>query len=238
MPGVVASVANRRTGLGMPLASNWILFFRRSEIASNLLADAHSKGSSIKKSISTALAAMLCAISLSAAAQQNAAYGSATMNSAKPAKDGMAMKGGMMMDMKMMDSNGDGSISRPEYNRHHAAMWTKMKKGKKGKKGMICLDDIATGGATQRNWRLGHKTRLRQRTATYILVGCSAAELVRQAGAASARAANEAFWVLASILITSPWALRCGTIPQAVLETTFSEGNNHEPRRTRHVRHA
>jgi len=102
----------------------------------------------MKKSISTALAAMLCAIILSAAAQQNAASGSATMNSAMRAKDGMAMKGGMMMDMKMMDSNGDGMISRPEYNRHHAAMWTKMKKGKNGTVG---LDDLATGGATQRN---------------------------------------------------------------------------------------
>ena len=40
------------------------------------------------------------------------------------------------MDMKMMDTNGDGKISKAEYNKYHALMWTKMKKDKGGMVGM------------------------------------------------------------------------------------------------------
>ncbi len=43
---------------------------------------------------------------------------------------GMAM--GMDMDMKMMDTNKDGMISKQEFMKHHEAMWEKMKKDKMG----------------------------------------------------------------------------------------------------------
>lgn len=42
------------------------------------------------------------------------------------------MKMGMKMDMKMMDANGDGVISKEEFMRHHEMMYDKMKKNKSG----------------------------------------------------------------------------------------------------------
>jgi len=42
------------------------------------------------------------------------------------------MKMGMKMDMKMMDTNGDGAISKDEFMRHHEMMYEKMKKNKSG----------------------------------------------------------------------------------------------------------
>ena len=45
----------------------------------------------------------------------------------------MGMKEGMGMQMtKMMDTNGDGMISRDEFMKHHEAMYDKMKKGSNG----------------------------------------------------------------------------------------------------------
>jgi len=37
---------------------------------------------------------------------------------------------GMMMDMKMMDANKDGMVSRDEYMKHHGMMFDKMSKNK------------------------------------------------------------------------------------------------------------
>jgi hypothetical protein len=42
------------------------------------------------------------------------------------------MKMGMKMDVKMMDTNGDGAISKDEFMRHHEMMYEKMKKNKTG----------------------------------------------------------------------------------------------------------
>ena len=42
------------------------------------------------------------------------------------------MKMGMKMDVKMMDTNGDGAISKDEFMRHHEMMYEKMKKNKNG----------------------------------------------------------------------------------------------------------
>ena len=42
------------------------------------------------------------------------------------------MKMGMKMDMKMMDTNGDGAISKDEFMRQHEMMYEKMKKNKNG----------------------------------------------------------------------------------------------------------
>lgn len=49
-------------------------------------------------------------------------------------KDGM----GMQM-MKMMDTNGDGMISRDEFMKHHEAMYGSMKKGSNG---MVSVMDM------------------------------------------------------------------------------------------------
>ena len=43
---------------------------------------------------------------------------------------GAGMKGGM--DMKMMDINNDGMISKEEFMKHHESMYDKMKKGSNG----------------------------------------------------------------------------------------------------------
>ena len=39
---------------------------------------------------------------------------------------------GMMMDMKAMDTNHDGMISKKEFMKFHEDMWAKMKKNKSG----------------------------------------------------------------------------------------------------------
>lgn len=50
------------------------------------------------------------------------------------------MKDGMSMQMmKMMDTNGDGMISRDEFMRHHEAMYDNMKKGSNG---MVNVTDM------------------------------------------------------------------------------------------------
>lgn len=51
---------------------------------------------------------------------------------------GMAMKDGMGMQMmKMMDTNGDGMISKDEFMKHHEAMYDNMKKGSNGMVSMM-----------------------------------------------------------------------------------------------------
>ncbi|NMM07989.1 hypothetical protein [Polaromonas sp.] len=50
----------------------------------------------------------------------------------------MGMGMGMGMDMKAMDANGDGMISKKEFDSHHAAMWKKMK----SKNGMVSIADM------------------------------------------------------------------------------------------------
>ena len=46
---------------------------------------------------------------------------------------------GMHMDMKAMDSNGDGMVSKKEFLNYHTAMYDKMKKGPNG---MISVTDM------------------------------------------------------------------------------------------------
>ena len=64
------------------------------------------------------------------------------------AQDGMMMRHGSMpagggmkggMDMKMMDTNNDGMISKEEFMKHHESMYDKMKKGSNG---MVSLKDM------------------------------------------------------------------------------------------------
>ena len=52
---------------------------------------------------------------------------------------GMGMGGMHMgMDMKAMDTNGDGMISKKEFDSYHEAMWKKMK----SKNGMVSIADM------------------------------------------------------------------------------------------------
>ena len=46
---------------------------------------------------------------------------------------------GMMMDMKGMDTNHDGMISKKEFMKFHEDMWAKMKKNKSG---MVDMKDM------------------------------------------------------------------------------------------------
>ena len=49
------------------------------------------------------------------------------------------MKGEKKMDMKMVDANGDGMISKDEFMKHHEMMYEKMKKNKSG---MVDMKDM------------------------------------------------------------------------------------------------
>ncbi len=86
----------------------------------------------MKKLISTGLVAMLFGIGLSGCAQ----YG---MMKQDAMKGGMGMKHGMKMDMKMMDMNSDGMISKEEFMKHHESMYDKMKKDSNG---MVSVKDM------------------------------------------------------------------------------------------------
>ena len=55
------------------------------------------------------------------------------------AADNMGKGMGMEMDMKMMDTNKDGMISKDEFMKYHEAMWNKMKKNKGG---MVDMKDM------------------------------------------------------------------------------------------------
>ena len=46
---------------------------------------------------------------------------------------------GMMMDMKAMDTNHDGMISKQEFMKYHEKMWAMMKKNKSG---MVDMKDM------------------------------------------------------------------------------------------------
>ena len=61
---------------------------------------------------------------------------------------GMGMGGMHMgMDMKAMDTNGDGMISKKEWDSYHAMMWSKMKpKMKHGMMPMADMEAMMKGG--------------------------------------------------------------------------------------------
>lgn len=83
----------------------------------------------MKKVIYLGLAATLF-ISLSGCAQDG-------MMKQGSMNGGMAMKDGMRM--KMMDTNGDGMISKDEFIKHHEMMYDKMKKSSDG---MVSVKDM------------------------------------------------------------------------------------------------
>ncbi len=49
------------------------------------------------------------------------------------------MMGTKMMDMKMMDTNHDGMVSKEEFMAYHEAMWNKMKRNPAG---MAMMSDV------------------------------------------------------------------------------------------------
>jgi hypothetical protein len=61
------------------------------------------------------------------------------------AMGGMGMGMGMKMDMKMMDTNGDGMISKKEWMDYHAKMWGRMK-SKNGMMSMADMEAMMKGG--------------------------------------------------------------------------------------------
>ena len=65
------------------------------------------------------------------------AAGSMPMAAGNSGTMGMGMNMGMM---KSMDTNGDGMISKKEWDSHHSALWGKMKP--KMKKGMVPMTDM------------------------------------------------------------------------------------------------
>jgi len=66
------------------------------------------------------------------------ATGLASTSSLAVAMDDMKPQG-MMMDMKAMDTNHDGMISKKEFMKYHEDMWAKMKKNKSG---MVDMKDM------------------------------------------------------------------------------------------------
>ncbi len=88
----------------------------------------------MKKLISIGLVAVFLGAGLSGCAQDG-------MMKQDSMKGGMAMKDGMgmKMDMKMMDTNSDGMISKEEFMKHHESMYDKMKKDSNG---MVSTKDM------------------------------------------------------------------------------------------------
>ena len=83
----------------------------------------------MKKLISLSLAA-IAVVSLSGCAPDG-------MMKQHSMQGGTAMHGGM--DMKLIDTNGDGMISREEFAKHHDSMYDKMKKDSNG---MVSIKDM------------------------------------------------------------------------------------------------
>ena len=57
---------------------------------------------------------------------------------AMPMGSGGSMSGSSAMGMKAMDTNGDGMISKKEWDAYHAGMWGRMK----SKNGMMPMADV------------------------------------------------------------------------------------------------
>jgi hypothetical protein len=71
-----------------------------------------------------------------------------------------AKKMDMKMDMKMMDANGDGMISKDEFMKYHEMMFDKMKKNNSG---MVDLKDMET---MHQNMQMMHKGMAKEKDHT------------------------------------------------------------------------
>jgi hypothetical protein len=97
----------------------------------------------MKKLISIAVVAILFGAGLAGCAQDSMKKEGLSMKEGMPMACDMPMaKGmgmGMGMHMKMMDTNGDGMISKEEFMKHHEIMYDKMKKNSNGS---VSLNDM------------------------------------------------------------------------------------------------
>ena len=95
----------------------------------------------MKTLISTALLAALCTAGVPALAVQDDAKTATQKKDATLAQQGMPMSknAGMTMDMKAMDVNSDGMVSKDEFMSYHEGMYEKMKKGQNG---MVSIKDM------------------------------------------------------------------------------------------------
>lgn len=71
-----------------------------------------------------------------------------------------AKKMDMKMDMKMMDANGDGMISKDEFMKYHEMMFDKMKKNNSG---MVDLKDMEM---MHQNMQMMHKGMAKEKDHT------------------------------------------------------------------------
>jgi EF hand len=112
----------------------------------------------MKKLISIGLFAVLCGTAVAASAQDTTAKEGMTPKAGAATKDGMPMKEGMApkegmgkkmgTDMKAIDANGDGMISKDEFMKHHEAMFDKMKKGSNGMVSVKEMEAMHVGAMT------------------------------------------------------------------------------------------
>ena len=93
----------------------------------------------MKKLIYTSVAVSLF-IGLGGCAQDGMMMKKESTGAGMVMRDGMGMKMDMkMMDMKKMDANGDGMISKNEFIKHHEMMYDMMKKNNNG---MVSVKDM------------------------------------------------------------------------------------------------
>ena len=90
----------------------------------------------MKKLISITLVAILFGAGLAGCAQDSMKKEGMAMKDGMPMACDMPMAKGMGMDMgmhmKMMDTNGDGMISKEEFMKYHETVYDKMKKNSDG----------------------------------------------------------------------------------------------------------
>ena len=97
----------------------------------------------MKKLALTTIVAMIFGIGLAGCAQDSMKKEGMAMKEGMPMACDMPMAKSMGMDMgmhmKMMDTNGDGMISKEEFMKHHETMYDKMKKNSNG---MVSMKDM------------------------------------------------------------------------------------------------
>ena len=65
----------------------------------------------------------------------------------------------MKMDPKMMDTNGDGMISKKEFMKFHEDMWAKIKKNKSGMVDVKDMDTMMSGGMMEHGSMMQHGSK-------------------------------------------------------------------------------
>jgi hypothetical protein len=71
----------------------------------------------------------------------------------------------MHMDPKMMDTNGDGMISKAEFMKFHEGMWAKMKKTKSGMVDIKDMEKMMSGGMMKHGSMMKDGSMMKEKTA-------------------------------------------------------------------------